>query len=254
MMRRSYFLVMSLALCYNSSLASQTVLAGFVREDSTDRPIQGVEIVIEGTGRRATTDALGKFVFPGLSAGVRIALFRSVGWRPVRLSVNLAEGDTVWTEATMVRALVELAPLEVTGGARRAHGLREGVVDRRKLGFGRFLDSSLIRASEHLRLSDLLRRVDGISLVRRGSSMFAMSIRRPGCFMQVILDGRVLYRPFAPTSQDTVGNPPPDLTRDFDIPALESVEVYRSAAETPSEFGGSGAACGTVVLWTRRSS
>jgi hypothetical protein len=153
----------------------------------------------------------------------------------------------------MVRQSVTLAPLEVTAQAKRAQGVREGLEDRLRMGFGRFLDSTTLRASEHLRLPDLLRRVDGIGLARNGSSVFAVSIRRPGCYMQVILDGRTVYRAFAPSSQDTARAPPPDLARDFDVSALESIEVYRSAAETPGEFGGAGAGCGTIVMWSRRN-
>lgn len=247
-----FFLVLGGFLCSTESLAGQTVLAGFVREDSTERPISGVEVVIEGSARRATTDAQGKFVLGDLPRGIRTALFRSVGWRPVRIQVSLAEGDTVWTEAIMLKESVRLAPLEVTAELKKAYGVRDGFEERRRMGFGRFLDSTLIRASEHLRVMDLLRRVDGITLTRNGSSVFAASIRRPGCFMQVILDGQVMYKSYSPTSQDLVMRPPPDFARDFDVSALEAIEVYRGAAETPSEFNSAGAGCGTIVLWSRR--
>lgn len=249
-MRRDLLAIAALA-CGPASLTAQAVLAGFVRADSTELPIAGVEVLIEGLGRSALTDARGKFVLSGLPLGARTAVFRSVGWRPVRLRVNLVEGDTVWTEAAMIKELVQLTPI-VVSEAKPAYGMREEFEARRRMGFGRFLDSTLLRSSEHLRFTDLLRRVDGIVLQRSGTGVFAMSIRRPGCFMQVILDGHVLYRSFAPTSRtDTIANPPPNFAREFDIPALEAVEVYRSAAETPSEFGGPGAACGTIVLWSR---
>jgi hypothetical protein len=47
------------------------------------------------------------------------------------------------------------------------------------------------------------------------------------------------------------GGTPPDLKL-FDVASREAVEVYRSPAEAPVEFGGEGAECGTIVLWTRR--
>ena len=38
----------------------------------------------------------------------------------------------------------------------------------------------------------------------------------------------------------------------FSVSGLESVELYRGLADTPLQFGGVGAGCGTVVLWARR--
>jgi hypothetical protein len=32
---------------------------------------------------------------------------------------------------------------------------------------------------------------------------------------------------------------------------IGGIEVYRSAAEIPPQFNGSGAACGVIVIWTR---
>jgi hypothetical protein len=130
---------------------------------------------------------------------------------------------------------VRLAPLVVIE-AKPTHGMREEFEERRRMGFGSFIDSTVLRNSEQLRLPDVLRRVNGISLVQRRNTAYAVSIRRPGCYVQVILDGNV----------SRVLN-----LLDFDIAALEAVEVYRSAAETPSDFNSSGAACGTIVLWSR---
>lgn len=33
---------------------------------------------------------------------------------------------------------------------------------------------------------------------------------------------------------------------------IEAVEIYRGAGSVPGEFGGGDAACGAVVIWTRR--
>jgi hypothetical protein len=64
--------------------------------------------------------------------------------------------------------------------------------------------------------------------------------------LTVILDGAVLYRSGSPI------HAPPDFDRDFRVAELESIELYRSAAEIPVEFGGSGGGCGVLVLWSRR--
>jgi hypothetical protein len=65
------------------------------------------------------------------------------------------------------------------------------------------------------------------------------------CWLTVYQDGALLYR-------NGSRLPPPDFERDFRVSELESVEVYRSSAEVPVEYGGTSAACGVVLLWTRR--
>jgi hypothetical protein len=232
-----------------AGLEAQAALRGIVRQDSTGRPLAGVEVLLEGTERLVTTNAAGRFELGALPRGYRIALFRAVGFRPVRLAVNLVEGDTVWTEATLVPASAqELEPLEVTAEAKRPRGLGvEAFEERRRMGFGKFIDSARMRRSEHRRVEQLVHEIPGVAI--DWSRHWAYSTRRQGplaCWMQVVYDGVVIYG-----SGDRHRNPP-DLKRDFLVSELTAIEVYRSPAETPIEFGGPGAGCGTIVLWSRR--
>jgi hypothetical protein len=68
--------------------------------------------------------------------------------------------------------------------------------------------------------------------------------------MGVIVDGVVRYRGMATGTMSAV--PPPDFRREFEPSMFSAIEVYRSGAEVPIEFGGNGAHCGIIVLWTRR--
>ena len=62
--------------------------------------------------------------------------------------------------------------------------------------------------------------------------------------MAVWQDGLRIYTPGR-------GGSPPDLN-DYPVSQLEAIEIYRGEAETPADLGGTGAGCGTIVLWTRR--
>ena len=122
-------------------LAAQAVMIGTVRDDSTGRPMAGVEVLIERTRRLTVTDAEGRYVLEEVPTGARIALFRLFGFRPVRLRLQIARGDTVKADATMIRESAQpLAPVEVTGATPRGIG-REAFEERRRLGFGDFIDS-----------------------------------------------------------------------------------------------------------------
>lgn len=243
-------------------------LLGTVRQDSSGRPLAGVEVVVEGANRQTTTDAGGRFVLENLPLGTYAVLFRLLGYRPTRLRVNLAEGDTTRADVTMVREGVQqLDPVVVTERPRAPRGVgREAFEERRARGFGKFIDSTELRRSENRRVSDMLRALPGLKIVRfrecqdpvnqRGcepvkeraaSGRGAISIvgRTEACWMSVMLDGVPLY-------QSGSSSPPPDLGKDVRVADLESIEVYRSAAETPTEFGGAAAACGVLLLWSRR--
>jgi hypothetical protein len=63
--------------------------------------------------------------------------------------------------------------------------------------------------------------------------------------MQVFVDGAKVWYP-SPSQP----NPPPDM-EEFRASEIAGVEIYRGAAETPLEFSGPTASCGTIVIWRR---
>jgi carboxypeptidase-like protein len=232
-------------------------MAGTVRDDSTNRPLAGVEVVVERSKRLAVTDNAGRYVLMGLPTGTRVALFRFVGYRPVRLRVELSKTDTLRADARMVReALQRLEPVVVTGQPAAPRGLgSEAFEERRRLGFGIFIDSAELRRSEGIHLPDLLRR-HNVEILRMqdprvpSPRMIYVAVSKgqgrglPGerCLLQVILDGAVM-------ANTEIG--PLDLST-FDIAGLGAVEVYRSAAGTPVEFAGAGSDCGSLIMWSRK--
>jgi hypothetical protein len=233
----------------------ERVLAGVARDDSTGRPVAGVEVVLEGTDKTAVTNDIGRYAMADVPTGVRTLLFRSIGYRPVRLGLRLVEADTVWADARLVREGVVLDPIEVTARPTAPRGMREGFEERRSMGFGRYLDSTELRRNEHRPLDELLGRLQGVQI----STMFldgrlmrvATNTRRRDqagkpCYMTVIYNGMVMNRAGGPS--DAI----PDLRRDFDVAALESVEVYLSRAGVPIEYAATNSECGVVILWSRQ--
>lgn len=248
-------LIVAVVACAGSVFA-QGALTGTVRHDSTGAPLAGVEVLINGTTHRTETNAQGRYLLTGLPTGTHQAIFRKVGYLPVRIDVRLTAGDTTRANTPLIESAVVLAPVIVTGRPETTRGVgigREAFEERRKMGFGVFFDSAEVRRSEHLRLEDLLRRHAGIELRHMSIRGFrnrwaALSGRRGGCFLQVWFDGIKIGQGGALAVRDTA-----DLT-DFSLSSLESVEVYRSTAQVPQEFGGASAGCGVLLLWSRRGS
>ena len=233
---------------------ARTVLTGSVREDSSGRPLPGVEVVLLGYGLRTTTDAAGRYVLGKLRVGYQVVLFRLVGYQPAWLRFRVGKQDTTRSATTLVGFNPQqLEPVEVV--ERSPPTGYDAFSERRGRGFGVFIDSTVIRKWEFLSLESLLRRHSRIDFKQvfiedeRRWESWAISRRNPtrDCCMQVIFDGVPIHHPGMP------GRRPPDL-KQWDPSTLEAVEVYQSSAETPVEFsGGSSGDCGTLVRWTRRS-
>jgi hypothetical protein len=239
----------------DATVRGQRVLAGVARDDSTGRPVAGVDVVLEGTDKTAVTNEIGRYAINDAPTGVRALLFRAIGYRPARLGLRLVEADTVWADARLVREGVVLDPIEVTARPPAPRGMREGFEERRSMGFGRYLDSTELRKNEHRPLDELLGRLQGVQIstifVDNRLMRVATNSRRRNaegypCYMTVILNGMVMNRPGGPSEGI------PDLRRDFTVASLESVEVYLSRAGVPIEYGGAGSDCGVVILWSRQ--
>ena len=226
------------------SLSAQAVLTGTIRADSSGTPLAGVEVLLVGSSLRTVTDPRGRYSFGALPRGQRLMLFRSVGFHPVRETVVIGERDTVWVNAMLIPATVRLDPIEVRAQPDLPRGLGiEAFEERRRLGFGEFFDSLEIRRFENHTVADFLSRVGG-------------SARRAGpageqCHAAIYIDG--IYRGGGGAPTGPAARPQPNLKDEVDMVHLAAIEVYRSAAQVPPEYGGATGACGVILLWTRRN-
>jgi len=256
--------------------AAQTIVTGLVREDSTGRPLPGVEVAIEGSRALGRTDSAGRYAFEA-PAGNQVAVFRLPGYQPLRMRVILKR-DTVTADASLVRGFAQQLTAVQVNAPKRAGGFgRDGFAERKAMGFGKFIDSTALRARDDRRVSDVLSELTGvrmreyrnpqssivqlraISPIRGMTQGFtamgavggaAHSMASPPsleCWVSVFFNGSPVYR-----SDRTGSGDPPDFSRDFSVASLESIEYYKSASEVPQEFGGSNANCGALVLWSRR--
>lgn len=272
------FIAAVLVLTAGVRAGAQAIVTGVVREDSTGRALSGVEVTMEGSKTHVITDSAGHYAFEA-SSGTRIAAFRLPGYQPLRLRVSVKR-DTVHADATLVRALAQqLNPVEVNANAPKpAASLgRDGFAERRAMGFGKFIDSTALRAREDRRVSDVLSeltdvrmreyrdpgstivKLRAISPIRgitqgyvasgtvNGATRSGIAPPSLECWVSVFFNNSPVYR------SDRLGSgDPPDFSRDFSVASLESIEYYKSPSEVPQQFGGSNANCGVLVLWSRR--
>ncbi len=220
----------------------QGTATGLVLDVSTNLPLAGVEVVIDGLKRIGTTDEAGRYLMSGVPVGRRIVLFRKVGYRPLRTMTEFQRGDTTVVDGAIIGLAVRLDSILVRGAENRTRGMgvgREAFEERRSRGFGLFFDSTDMRRNEHRTLGDMARNHVGIYVPasRYGGGVIYNYRRNPPCPLFIFLDGNP--RGVADT-------------REFPVHTLESAEIYNSVAGLPAEYGGARAQCGVILLWSRR--
>jgi hypothetical protein len=109
---------------------------------------------------------------------------------------------------------------------------------RRGTGRGQYVTRAEIEARNYNRLSDVMQVMRGVTLDcgGGGSGCQVRMVRAPmQCYPEYWVDGQLnnAWGPVVPV-------------RD-----IEALEVYTGPSDTPGEFAGRNAGCGTIVIWTR---
>lgn len=211
--------------------------------DSVGAGLPDVQVVVAGAGRFVMTDSGGRYRVTGVPEGRFEVIFRRFGYKPAH-TFRAFRQDTSRVDMRL-QAEAFVLP-EITAEARevpRPTPKMAGFLDRRAMGFGSFIDETILREREYSPLSMVLRgHVAGVTLVHLANNQGygVMMSRVPKCWAQIFLDGMRIVKGGEPYNidQHTVQN-------------LMAVEVYKGAASTPIQYSGSNSSCGTVLLWTR---
>lgn len=245
--------------CVPTPASGQTI-GGRLLDASTGTPIAlGRVTLVDLDGRPlvfTVSDADGGFLLTAPGPGTfwvnALSLFY---WEYSDGPVALARGDTTLIEFRLTPNPTQLDPLVVEGKRRPWKMVAGGYYDREKSGLGWYLDREKIERHAFRRISDVLFTVPGVRLYETGfgdkEPMFgrargweSLLNRSYGstCFPRVFLDGMLWsWGEHVPTDIDRLLHPD----------EVEAIEVYTSAMEVPGRFGGLGAKCGVIALWTR---
>jgi hypothetical protein len=208
-------------------------------------PVEGAQVVVDGSAVSATTDARGVFTLAGIPDGTRMAEARALGFAPKRVPVEPSRGERRTVVIAMEKRVNTLDAVTVYGvpAGRRMNDLN-GFMQRQRSGFGKFLTRSQIDQADANSVCDLLRRVNGLHVDETGVSgcqatlrgaMTGMGPSARACEPKVFLDGIQF------------GGNVAELARTISPREIMGIEVYTTATEPPQFFG----ACGSLVVWTR---
>jgi hypothetical protein len=238
--------------------------------DSLRVPVAGAEAVIPRLQLSVVTDSLGRFRLKDLPSGVHVLVVRAVGFRAESSTVSLQRDDVLSVDLRLARSEATVLPERVvTASGERVPAKLVEFMERQKTGTGHFIDrKQLVKAEGGMRQTgDVISTVPGV-IVRRGSNRIWVATgraisnscafcgtsalnaadvaagARPACFMDVYLDGALVFDSRQPRNGlFDVNVVPPEH--------IAGIEVYTSAAQIPAKYNRTGAGCGVLLIWTR---
>ncbi|HEU4558013.1 MAG TPA: carboxypeptidase regulatory-like domain-containing protein [Longimicrobium sp.] len=255
--------------------AAQSTLSGVVR-GAAGQPLAGASVRF-GQQEAMTTDGQGRFRMrmPPRREYTVTVTHRELGTRTTQVAlgadageVDLRPGAGTGLVAT-VQKVVQLAAVQAQ--ARNMTLDIQGFYDRQRRGHGIFINEDRLQRNPTGRLTDVLRGVPGVRLVRYtprdsastdllsrfggrsgmdmeeqyriASSRGSASIMSSGpCWMDVYVDG-VQVQSSNPNLSQSLDS--------FPLSQVQAVEVYRGPAETPEQYKQAWSACGVILLWTK---
>ncbi len=254
---RSLLLLQGLLLLFATPAAAQ-VLRGRVLDAADGRPVPHARIsVATADGRvvaRAATGAAGTFsIALRVTEPVRLRAERT-GYAPtVTQPVQVGLYETLDVDVQVAVEALRIEPLTVVGRTQppRRQSLEvSGFYNREARGIGRFLRREEIERHSNMNLVQVIDRIPGTTRVGQvivfdrsattGTILRAQKGQGSLCPPQVYLDGMLMV-------YDRAG-----LNGFIEPEHLEAVEVFMGASQIPTEYNGSEAACGVILLWSRK--
>ncbi len=130
-MKRARFIFGALlAVLWMAPLRAQEpgTVRGRVTDDATQQPLAGASITIGS--HRAQTDAEGRYVVTGVTAGADSIRARMLGYLPVTRAVNVLAGQTVLVDIAMTAQAIQLSAIVTVGYGQQRVGDITGAVDQ----------------------------------------------------------------------------------------------------------------------------
>lgn len=247
-------------------------ITGLVTEDSTGKPIAGAEVAIAKLKRQVLTDANGRFVIGDLPEGILMIVARRLGFEEQGNMVQVTAGQSRDKNVKLARVPTALDTVKVTAPMslvmQRTFQLIE---DHKKLGFGKFIDSTELRQRETSSVADLARAMMGVNVVTPpfckplGTKIYnctptprkKVAVSGGSCAMRIMQDNMVLTVGGPIDQSDPRSDPRHDWVAAYDLTELSTsnliaIEVYRRGGEVPLEYQNQGTECGLIQLWTKR--
>lgn len=196
------------------------------------------EAIVRVKGRDpVTVGPSGRFEIGNLAPGVIELSVQAIGFSPKTFKFAVTAGQVLTRHFPVEFDGARLPEVVVTARATRLAPRYTDFERRRERGLGAYFRWEEIKARGFSSVGDALRTVRGVRMKcnQQSYECFAEMARSPGCFPRWWVDGVEVY----------------SFHENTPIRDVYGIEVYRGASEMPADFGGSNAACGVIVVWTK---
>ena len=254
--------------------SAQGEITGRVVTSDSGRPaVQGADVSIKRLGKSAVSDSSGRFRLKDVPPGQHVVVVRVIGFRAESSTVTIDFDEVASWDVALTRAAGTVLPERIVEGAgERPPAKLVEFSERQKAGVGHFVTrEQLAKAEGGVRQTgDVISLVPGVRVRRGGSKIWIASGRtfsvgkcafcritvdsllpsdvaagaRPACFMDVYIDGAMVFDSTKPQfGLFDVNTVPPEH--------IAGIEVYSSAAQIPAKYNRTSGGCGVVLIWTR---
>jgi hypothetical protein len=260
-------------------LSAQTLRGRLLDLESNEPLAAGLVTLVTADGRSVLTVVTGRdghwlLEVPG--PGAYYVAAKRIGYQPWMTGpVKVEPGDDLNSVFHLRRAPVLLSPVEVSARETRRFLELRGFYDRQRADFGQFLGPEDVEQRQAVRITDLLASLPGVHRVSmttgsagavfvqlRGSSLSQGGVCRPRVYVDGLLYALGDSRPRRVDSDAGTERQADEETEldqglsldDIGHPStIAAIEVYRSGAQVPVQFGGTSVQtqCGVIVIWTR---
>ncbi len=159
------FLLTSISLSTLAQTSTGTI-AGVVRDAATGETMPGVNVVIEGTLRGASTDSEGLFTIPSVTPGTYKLMFTFISYKPLTVEgIEVRGGAVTEIAATMTDQSVELDDIVVVATKRNDSEVSVMTNIRSSPVVVSGISAQLISRTQDKDASEVVRRLPGVSIV-----------------------------------------------------------------------------------------
>jgi hypothetical protein len=217
-------------------------LRGIVLNAEDGLPLPGADVVLVGLDMQVRAGESGRFDFGVIEAGSYIVQSRMLGFQPYTVRAELADSSTLELTFRMKRQAFQLDEIVVTEQEQKRGRFYERMAESR--GFGTFVTRDEIAKRNTPFTCDLLRGKLGLRVIQTGTTCNIRMSRNQGASFQNADCAPGFYLDGARSDIQVLeqNSLPPTV--------IEGIEIYRSAAEAPSELN-QGNFCGVIAMWTR---
>ncbi|MEO7964674.1 MAG: carboxypeptidase-like regulatory domain-containing protein [Gemmatimonadaceae bacterium] len=216
-------------------------LRGVVRRPNGEA-VDGARLIFWGSGVEAATNANGVYSMRELPTGTWTLEARALGFLPVRQPVDVYPDSELVVNVELERIGAILDTVKVTAQRIYISPEMRDFEQRRKAGFGYFMDEDAINKRSPVFTSDLFRMAPGVTVLPSSGFGYSVLMRSRSlmsayCVPAFFIDGMRVTMDFM--SLD-------DVVSGYEVRAIE---VYTRASNVPPQFNTMNG-CGSIVVHT----